>query len=258
MASNLIPKKIIDQNEHYSWQRTPFFIKEPWVKILCGDREELFPFGTKVFVEKIYAVAKACDILLSDGRQGLLLGDVLDSGFSGSLKMVYNHILRNKLVCNAKSFLGMPYVWGGCSPFLPDAGFLTGVDCSGLIYLCYRVCGCEIPRDAHDQFCLLSSVEPKSLKIGDLVFFGKERSLGEKEDIFMNHVAMYIGDEMFIQARGNQYSSDIFDMDQVDKDKLCVCISSSEELFGKPVYELQNGEEIFSSKIFVFFRTYFA
>ncbi len=68
----------------------------------------------------------------------------------------------------AKEFLGVPYLWGGTS--------WHGLDCSGLVQLCYRMGGYILPRDAYQQHDALSqSVQRKELESGDLIFFGRER-----------------------------------------------------------------------------------
>jgi len=50
----------------------------------------------------------------------------------------------SEFVDTAKKFLGVPYLWGGVG-----AG---GIDCSGLTYICCRVNGVDLPRDAQPQY----------------------------------------------------------------------------------------------------------
>src|SRR5207237_678233 len=43
----------------------------------------------------------------------------------------------------SEKFLGTPYLWGGSSAF--------GLDCSGIVQLCYRLAGITLVRDADIQ-----------------------------------------------------------------------------------------------------------
>jgi cell wall-associated NlpC family hydrolase len=89
---------------------------------------------------------------------------------------------RAGLVSTAKTFLGVPYLWGGLSGF--------GLDCSGLTWLDHRVHGIRIPRDALPQSqhgTLVGTRQP-----GDLLFYAGNGPV--------HHVTMYIGDGQIIQA----------------------------------------------------------
>ena len=89
---------------------------------------------------------------------------------------------RSSLGTTAKSFLGLPYLWGGLSGF--------GIDCSGLTWLDYRVHGIRIPRDALPQSRAGESVRAKLP--GDLVFYASSGRV--------HHVSMYLGDGQVIHA----------------------------------------------------------
>jgi len=87
----------------------------------------------------------------------------------------------------ARRFLGLPYLWGGRSPF--------GFDCSGFVQTVYHLSGIELPRDSGLQMAAegLVEVPAGSERTRDLVFFGKK---GEP----VSHVGMMIGPKEFIQA----------------------------------------------------------
>jgi cell wall-associated NlpC family hydrolase len=96
--------------------------------------------------------------------------------------------LREELVRSARSFLGVPYLWGGAS-------VETGFDCSGLTMTVYQLNGLDLPRTSRDQFTAGTPVDLSSLKKGDLLFFAGG---GGK----ISHVGVYAGDDLFIHAPG--------------------------------------------------------
>ncbi len=88
----------------------------------------------------------------------------------------------------AISRVGMPYVWGGAGP--------TQFDCSGLVQWSLRQAGVVMPRVAADQartgpLLRLSQVQP-----GDLLFYHTDPTAPN----YISHVAIYIGNDMMLQA----------------------------------------------------------
>ncbi|MFZ1287611.1 MAG: C40 family peptidase [Candidatus Phosphoribacter sp.] len=65
----------------------------------------------------------------------------------------------------AREHLGLPYLWGGLSPF--------GFDCSGLVHHVWRSLGVVVPRDADDQHAAADPVAVGSEREGDLYFFAR-------------------------------------------------------------------------------------
>jgi hypothetical protein len=131
-------------------------------------------------------------------------------------------ILRKAIVSTGRLFIGTPYLWGGKSMFMAELlerrqkatgkrqkvdnsifniqhskpyAVNTGVDCSGLTNLIYRVNNIDIPRDAHGQWMAAREVACNHLKPGDLIFVSAEGGT----DI-IRHVMLNIGRDRFIET----------------------------------------------------------
>lgn len=90
----------------------------------------------------------------------------------------------------ARQFLGVPYLWGGTS--------WEGIDCSGLVQLCYRMGGYMLPRDADQQHDFLpQAVSRDEMQEGDLIFFGSKA---------ITHVALALNGHEYIHAEGQNYN----------------------------------------------------
>ncbi len=103
----------------------------------------------------------------------------------------------------AKSFHGLPYLWGGTST--------KGVDCSGFTQTVFRLNGIQLPRDAWQQGTEAGRlVDPgthfQDLHKGDLLFFsGQNGRTGAKG---ITHVGIYLEKRTFIHCSGRvQFNS---------------------------------------------------
>jgi murein DD-endopeptidase / murein LD-carboxypeptidase len=81
-------------------------------------------------------------------------------------------------------WLSVPYMWGGKNKY--------GADCSGFASAIYNnVYSYVVGGSAGDIYKMLSPVEKKDLKEGDLVFFKINRT-------FISHVGIYLSNNKFI------------------------------------------------------------
>ena len=93
-------------------------------------------------------------------------------------------------VAAAESQIGVPYVWGASSPGV-------GFDCSGLVMWAWGQAGVSLPHFSGAQFAMSTPVPTSALQPGDLLFYGPGGS---------DHVAMYVGGGMMIEAPQTGYT----------------------------------------------------
>lgn len=84
----------------------------------------------------------------------------------------------------AKSFNGVPYLYGGQSP--------KGFDCSGYILYVFKNFGIDLPRTAADQFYRGGRVDAGVARPGDIVAFGSDKAI--------THTGIYLGGGNFISS----------------------------------------------------------
>ncbi len=72
---------------------------------------------------------------------------------------------RDDLLNEISIYHGVPYRLGGTR--------ITGVDCSGLVQAVFGSLGVDLPRTAVEQFAQGRPISERSVRTGDLVFFGK-------------------------------------------------------------------------------------
>ena len=143
---------------------------------------------------------------------------------ASSVQTLFSLNKRQGIVNEGRKFLNSPYLWGGRSAYQSDYQYLTGVDCSGLVNLLYRIHGMTIPRDAHDQFLTSQLKNSKDLKLGDLVFLS-----GTDPQSKISHVMLYSENDHLLESAMKPR---------------CVREISSRERFGRPLQTIEQGELI--------------
>ena len=88
----------------------------------------------------------------------------------------------------ALSELGKPYVWGGAGPDV--------FDCSGLMLRAFESAHINLPRVAADQYHAGAYLPVRQAQPGDLLFWATDPS----DPVTIHHVAMYLGDDQYVQA----------------------------------------------------------
>lgn len=111
-------------------------------------------------------------------------------------KVLYS--LRDKIVDEAKKWLGTYYQWGGNCAYNKNH---YGMDCSHFTYTVYRKLGLmDYYRTAAGQHSWAKKITREQLKKGDLVFYTNSRGR-------VGHVGIYIGNNKVISASGGDSST---------------------------------------------------
>lgn len=86
----------------------------------------------------------------------------------------------DRVLAEARSKIGLPYVWGAAGP--------DSYDCSGLVQAAWRAGGVDLPHKAATQCSMGTPVDADQARPGDLVCWGG------------HHVALYVGGGMMVEA----------------------------------------------------------
>ncbi len=135
------------------------------------------------------------EVEYSKGKTGFVSADYVLYTYSLSWAEKYSPYgpgvsdLRCNLCDYAKQFIGTKYVWGGNDLY-------KGIDCSGFVKKVYAHFGYTTPRVSRDMARKYTKIKKEDLKPGDLVFYGTK-------DGYINHVAMYIGNDKIIHSSSN-------------------------------------------------------
>ncbi|MBQ9118937.1 MAG: C40 family peptidase [Lachnospiraceae bacterium] len=150
-----------------------------WVKVVLDSsdvvEEDAYGYVTSQYVKVGYNWKTAVKI------------DPIDASVSA---------IRQKVVTEARKYLGLKYVWGGTS-------LKTGADCSGFCIAIYKACGINTKKLPRTSYNMAASANGKTVSLanakpGDLVFYGD--SAGN-----VNHVGIYLGNNKVIHERGRKY-----------------------------------------------------
>lgn len=102
------------------------------------------------------------------------------------------HELAEALVAEARTWIGVPYVWGGTTR--------KGADCSGFLVTLYRdAAGIVLPRTTRQQRDSTVPLKRKDVAVGDILFFSSKKSGGK-----VAHVGMYVGEGRMIHSSSSR------------------------------------------------------
>ena len=100
--------------------------------------------------------------------------------------------LGKALVEEARTWIGVPYVYGGADR--------NGADCSGFLVSVFRdVAGIRLPRTTAQQREHCIPIGKEQLSAGDILFFSSKKSSNK-----VAHVGMYVGSGRMIHASSSR------------------------------------------------------
>ncbi|MBR0061100.1 MAG: C40 family peptidase [Selenomonadaceae bacterium] len=157
---------------------------------------KLVVLGYDVMADGAFGPAMADAIKEFQKSQGIkadgLIGPATYSALLGKdmpdISLSSNYI-SHRIINNAMDYIGVPYVFGGTSPY--------GFDCSGYVQYVFANAGISLPRTADVQYEVGTPISTTELVAGDLVFFSTY-TWGA------SHVGIYLGDNNFIHASSSR------------------------------------------------------
>jgi cell wall-associated NlpC family hydrolase len=146
---------------------------------------DALPAMARILCARGYAVDRTAALNSYGGCTTLLCLGTTD--YANAITTLANRFqVTESAVQLAEQWIGVPYVFGGCST--------RGVDCSCLVQLVYQRLGISLPRTAAEQYAASSRVNIDQLQPGDLVFFANTYMPG------FSHVGIYLGGGQQINA----------------------------------------------------------
>lgn len=185
--------RILDGNTPYASTGPVAIIRELFADVLTEpvERAEIITKATiAIELEVVRVMEEWVQIRLPNGRHGFIRRNeakLVDKDYAQTIWLPE----PRRLTETAMRFVGVPYLWGGTSPF--------GLDCSGFVQLVYKIHGVTLLRDAYMQAGdpRAISLDRADLAAGDLVFFSSNKS-GR-----ISHVGMMLDREQFIHCCGD-------------------------------------------------------
>ena len=142
------------------------------------------PMGTELFA--FNSSGDAYEVFLPGDKTGWVAG-------SGIIHIKLN---EKTPVTNAEDFAATAARFKGTA-YLQNGISYMGIDAPGLIYICARINGIDLPRSIKGQLDTGTEIKPEDAKAGDLVFLAGS---GEKESGTADCAGICIGGGKYIYA----------------------------------------------------------
>jgi gamma-D-glutamyl-L-lysine dipeptidyl-peptidase len=158
---------------------------------------------------ELYSIGKTktgYDVLMPENKRGWIdEGGVIAVPISDN---VIPKTTSDDFVQTIKKFNGTIFILGGISRW--------GIDSSGLVYICSKINGIDVPRNLKDLKKFGTAIQEKNMEDGDLIFFSSD-SL--KKDIY--DVGVYMGENEFVHSSTSKGVITESLEDSFFKDRIC-------------------------------------
>jgi len=115
----------------------------------------------------------------------------MEQGFEKQLNT--KGVNANDIIKTAYKYLGVPHCMGGTT--------FKCMDCSGLLYTCFKTHGINLPHSSEQQARYGKYIADRSLlKRGDLVFFIRTYNTNK----YITHSGIYLGNNEFIHTSSSK------------------------------------------------------
>lgn len=169
------------------WPDAILVVAQPWIDVISNSGQSL-PLSLGSCLAPIEREEDHWQVVLADETTATVA--------ASDVTIPRPEWNPQRMVARAEPLLGHPYLWGGRSIHRSDWKVpATGIDCSSLVQLLYRLEGIPIARDAADQHRQCRPIPLTRLAVGDLVFLP---DIDHPDRI--GHVMLYCGDEMLLEA----------------------------------------------------------
>lgn len=146
------------------------------------------------------------NVLLPDNKSGWVAeGGVIAIPIEDN---VIPRTTNEDFVQTIKKFDGTIFIMGGVSRW--------GIDSQGLLYICSKINGVDIPRNINEMKKSGTAVEEKDLQAGDIIFFSSDST---KKDVY--DAGVYVGDNKFIHSNTTKGVMTETLEDTYYKDRIC-------------------------------------